>query len=155
MTGYEVRGVSDNTWSENTITYNNAPAVGGVTGMKGEFITGMWTEVTVTPLVTGNGLVSFAVTTASSTAMQFTSRNTTGTNAPQLIITLAATASALPAEGESDNPMALSLYLPLLLHDTSSVAAADPPTPEIEFAGTNDKQEIDLIHLLYLPVIKR
>jgi hypothetical protein len=84
-TGYTVSRVSDNTWVETTINYNNAPAVGSSAGSSGSFSGGVWTTVDITPLVTGNGTLNLALTTSSSTAVSLASRES-GANAPQLII---------------------------------------------------------------------
>jgi uncharacterized repeat protein (TIGR01451 family) len=86
--GYDVRGVADNTWGETTLNYNNSPAVGPVVGSSGAVATGAWTQVDVTPLVTGNGLLSMAMTSTSATATSFASRES-GATAPQLVLTLA------------------------------------------------------------------
>jgi chitodextrinase len=83
-TGYQVRGVTDNTWAEGTITYANSPAIGSVVGSSGAFSSGAYVEVDVTPLVTGNGTLSLAVTTTSNSSMNFGSRQST--NQPQLVI---------------------------------------------------------------------
>jgi hypothetical protein len=83
--GYDVRGVSDNLWSETTTTYDSKPAVGGVVGSSGPVTGGTWTEVDVTPLVTGNGLVSLAMTSGSSTATGYASHEA-GANAPVLLV---------------------------------------------------------------------
>jgi hypothetical protein len=85
-TGYEVRGVTDNTWAERTITFNNAPAVSStVTAASGSFSGNAWTELDVTSLVTSGGLVTFGWTTSSSTSKSFASRES-GASAPQLIV---------------------------------------------------------------------
>jgi hypothetical protein len=84
-TGYEVRNVVDNSWNESAINYGNAPAYDSVTSTSGSFGTGVWTTVDVTPLITGNGTFSIALTTTSSTAFSLASRES-GANAPQLII---------------------------------------------------------------------
>jgi len=84
-TGYNVNSVADNTWNELTITYNNAPPVGGSAGSSGALSAGVWTMVDVTSLVTGNGQVSLALTTTNNTAISFASRES-GANAPQLIV---------------------------------------------------------------------
>ena len=81
--GYEVRGVADNSWGETTITYQNAPAPSGITATSGAVNAGQ-TSVDITPLVTGNGLISVALTT-SSTGITFSSRDARS-GAPQLII---------------------------------------------------------------------
>jgi len=83
--GYTVSGVSDNTWTEAAINYNNAPPVGGAAGSSTGFSGGVWTTVDITSLVTGNGTVNLALTTSSSTAISLASRES-GANAPQLIV---------------------------------------------------------------------
>ena len=84
-TGYEVRNVTDNSWDELTINYNNAPAVDGVSANSGSFGIGAWKTVDITPLITGDGMYSFALTTTNNTAFSLASRES-GANAPQLII---------------------------------------------------------------------
>ncbi len=86
-TGGQVRGVANNTWGETTITFGNAPAPSGtVSGATGPFNTGSWASVSITPLITGNGTYSIAVTTTGSTAVSLGSRES-GSHAPQLIVT--------------------------------------------------------------------
>jgi hypothetical protein len=84
-TGYEVRSVADNSWVEGAINFSNAPAFDGVIGASGPFGTGAWTMVDITPLITGDGSYSIALTTTNNTAFSLASRET-GTNPPQLII---------------------------------------------------------------------
>jgi len=84
--GYDVRAVADNGWSESSITYANAPSLdANVAGSSGAANAGAWTEVDVTGLVQGDGLVSFALTTSGSTALSLGSRES-GSTAPQLVI---------------------------------------------------------------------
>jgi hypothetical protein len=83
--GYAVSGVSDNTWTEAAINYNNAPPVGGAAGSSSGFNGGVWTTVDITSLVAGNGTISLALTTSGSTAISLASRET-GAKAPQLIV---------------------------------------------------------------------
>jgi hypothetical protein len=84
-TGYEVRNVADNSWTELTINYANSPIVDGVTGSSGPFGAGVWMTVDITPLVTGNGTLNLALTTTNDTAFSLASRET-GATAPQLIV---------------------------------------------------------------------
>jgi hypothetical protein len=84
-TGHDVRGVTDTSWLETGITHETAPATGPVAGSSGKITTGMWTEVDVTSLVTGPGLVAFALTTTSLTAVAYSSREA-ATNKPQLVV---------------------------------------------------------------------
>jgi hypothetical protein len=84
-TGYEVRNVADNSWSEGSINYSNAPAVDAVSGSSGFFGANAWTTVDITPLITGNGTYNLALTTANATAFSLASRESVA-NAPQLVI---------------------------------------------------------------------
>jgi hypothetical protein len=84
--GVDARSVSDNTWSETTINYNNAPPVGTALGSSGSFGAGIWIEIDVTSYVTGDGIYNLGLVTSGSTAISLASRES-GVNAPQLIIT--------------------------------------------------------------------
>lgn len=83
--GCTVNSVDDNTWSESSINYNNAPPVGGALASSGRFGAGVWIDLDVTAYITGNGTYNLALTTPSSTAISFASRQA-GANAPRLII---------------------------------------------------------------------
>jgi hypothetical protein len=83
--GYTANAVSDNTWSESAVTYNNAPPVGSTLGSSGAVSAGTWISIDVTAYITGNGTYSLALTTPGSTAISMASREA-GANAPQLII---------------------------------------------------------------------
>jgi parallel beta-helix repeat protein len=81
--GVDVHTVSNNTWGETSTNFTNAPAVGPVIASTGPITAGTWQQVNVSSAVTGDGLVSFALTSTSSTATRFTSRE--GGNKPQLV----------------------------------------------------------------------
>ena len=83
--GYDARSVSDNTWTESGISYNNAPPVGSVLGSSGNVSSNTWTTVNVTSYVTGNGTYNLGLTTSGSTALSLASREA-GATAPQLVI---------------------------------------------------------------------
>jgi hypothetical protein len=83
--GCTASGVSDNTWSESTINYNNAPPPGSALGSSGPFAAGVWISMDVTAYIVGNGTYNLALTTPGSTAVSLASRQS-GANAPQLII---------------------------------------------------------------------
>lgn len=83
-TGYDAFSVADNTWGETTITDSNAPPFGAKLGSSGAVAASTWTSVNVTSAVTGNGLVSFGLSTTNSTALALSSRE--GVNPPQLVI---------------------------------------------------------------------
>ncbi|MCP5099687.1 MAG: choice-of-anchor B family protein, partial [Chloroflexi bacterium] len=90
-TGFDAHSVSDNSWIESDITYNNAPTIGSVLNSSGSIGSGVYVEIDVTSHVSGEGLVSFAVSTGSLSAISFDSRE--GTNAPELVIDTAGVAS--------------------------------------------------------------
>jgi hypothetical protein len=86
-TGYSVAAVADTAWSEGAITWNNAPPISStITGSSGGVAAASWSEVDVTPLVRGNGLVSFGLTTKSDSSVRPASRES-GANGPQLVVT--------------------------------------------------------------------
>jgi hypothetical protein len=86
-TGYEIHSVGDNSWSETSLDWNNQPVfAAAATGKSGAVTGATWTSVDVTPLVSGDGLVSFAMTSSSTTATSFASRETGASTAPQLVI---------------------------------------------------------------------
>jgi hypothetical protein len=84
--GYTVYTVSNNTWTESTINYNNAPPVGNSVSSSGGFTNPVpvWTTVNITSAVTGNGTINLALGTSSSTAISLASRESG--NSPQLIV---------------------------------------------------------------------
>src|SRR6266511_1387007 len=81
--GVDVRTVSDNSWGETSTNFSNAPAIGPVIASTGPITAGTWQQVNVSSAVTGDGLVSFALTSTSNTATKFTSRE--GVDKPQLV----------------------------------------------------------------------
>jgi hypothetical protein len=87
--GINAVAVADNSWGELTVNYNNAPPLGNVIASATSFSAGSWVTLDVTPYVTGEGTYSFGITTTSSTAMSFpTKESTTPANAAQLILDL-------------------------------------------------------------------
>jgi chitodextrinase len=84
--GYDVRAVGDNSWGESTITYANAPSPSvATTASSGAYRSGTWTSLDVTPLVSGPGTVSFALTSKSTRALSVASRET-GSTSPSLVV---------------------------------------------------------------------
>ena len=78
-------GVSDNTWTESTINYNNAPALGSTIGSSSPVTAGAWISIDITAYITGNGTYNLAVSTPGGTAISLASRQSDA-DAPQLII---------------------------------------------------------------------
>ena len=82
--GYDVHAVSNNSWGETSITFNNAPGLGSVLNGSGSVGSNVWVEVDVTAHVSGDGLVSFGLSTSDNQFIDISSRE--GSNAPELII---------------------------------------------------------------------
>jgi Calcineurin-like phosphoesterase len=125
--GYQVRSVSDNTWSESTINYNNAPAVGSVLGTSGAITASTWTSADVTAYITGNGTYNLGLTSLSSTATSLASRES-GANAPQLIIETQSGPTATP----SSTPTATQIPT-----STPTNILTDTPTPTLSYTLTS------------------
>jgi RHS repeat-associated protein len=126
-TGYTVYPVTDNTWTESAINYNNAPGLGGSLGTSGSFSTG-WTSVDVTAYITGNGTYNFAFSTGSSTNISFSSRE--GANAPKLVIQTSE--GTVTPGGATNTPTPTATAGPSPTPTNTSVAtptASRTPTP--------------------------
>lgn len=65
--GLDAHGVADTGWGETTITGRNAPPMGPSVGSSGSIASNDGTQIDVTSLITGNGLVSIGVTSTSPT----------------------------------------------------------------------------------------
>jgi hypothetical protein len=83
--GVVASSVSNNSWTESTINYDNAPSIGNALGSSGGFGAGVWINIDITSYITGNGTYNLTLTTPGSTAISLASRES-GANAPQLII---------------------------------------------------------------------
>jgi hypothetical protein len=85
--GGTFKTLTDTTWSETALTWNNQPAIDGATvATLGKVSRNTWYEIDVTAAVTGNGTFSFGATSTSNDGAYYDSRET-GATAPQLVIT--------------------------------------------------------------------
>jgi calcineurin-like phosphoesterase family protein len=80
-----LHGVADNLWGETTIKYANAPLIGAQVAKSGSLVSGTSVSLDAKPLIAGNGTVSMALKTTSSTSRTVDSRE--GQNKPQLVVT--------------------------------------------------------------------
>jgi hypothetical protein len=86
-TPINAKSVANTSWTETGVTYNNAPAVGATEASATPPAANSVLSFDVTRLVQGNGLVSFALDTASSTSKSPPSReNPTVEYRPQLVL---------------------------------------------------------------------
>jgi acid phosphatase type 7 len=84
-TGITANAVADTSWGETSMTYNNAPAMGGALVTSSSIATSTWVTLTVTGYITADGTYSFGITDPSATAISLASRES-GATAPPLII---------------------------------------------------------------------
>jgi Hypothetical glycosyl hydrolase family 15 len=89
--GFTVRSATTD-WTEEGITYANAPSPGSLAGSSGPVAPGTWTSVDVTSLVAGEGMTSFVLTAGSASAGRYASRERAMV-APQLVVETKATAT--------------------------------------------------------------
>jgi hypothetical protein len=96
-TPINAKSVADTTWTETGVTYNNAPAVGATVASATPSAPNSVLSFDVTSLVRGNGLVSFALDTTSSTSKSPPSReNPTVEYRPQLVVDGGTTSTPTP-----------------------------------------------------------
>ena len=94
--GINALAVADNSWGENTVTYNTAPGLGTLLGSSTSITAGSWVNIDVSPYITGEGTYSFGITTAGSSSLSFNAKET-GTNAAVLVVNLAVADTAAPS----------------------------------------------------------
>ncbi len=128
--GGDFHHVNDDSWQEETVTWNNAPTADTqVLASLGSVSANTWYEVNLTTLITGDGTYSLRVSDSAGGA-DYSSKE--GTNAPKLLIALAgaapqscsttatATPTNTPTPGPSPTPTNTSA-------PTSTPTATQPP----------------------------
>jgi acid phosphatase type 7 len=125
-TGYDAYSVADNTWAEMTITAANAPPFGQTRlGSSGKIAAGTWTNLDVTAAISGNGIVSFGLSTTSSTAVSLSSRE--GLHPPQLVVVSSGSGqTSSPTIRPSDSPTNPPTASPSPTPKPTSTTAATP-----------------------------
>ncbi len=107
-----------NSWTEPTINWNNAPAIGGTQlSQVGAVVTGTFIEFDVTAAVTGNGTFSFGILNSASDSVLFSSKE--GASPPQLILN-GATGEPAPVASFSGTPTSGSVPLTVQFTDAST-----------------------------------
>jgi hypothetical protein len=94
--GYTVRSAAGTPWTEDTVTYANAPTPGPVVARSSRVVRDAWTSVDVTMLLHGKATVSLALTSSSPFAGVYASRES-GATAPQLVVQVRAGATSSTA----------------------------------------------------------
>ncbi len=93
--GFKVDKVSNNSWQEKQINYDNAPQVGTQVGKSQKFSSNTWVDVDVTSLFNSDGTYSIALAGIDNTAINLAARET-GNHAGQLVVELSAPGSPTP-----------------------------------------------------------
>ncbi|HVK23634.1 MAG TPA: DNRLRE domain-containing protein [Actinokineospora sp.] len=95
--GGTYRLLSNTTWSETGVTYNNQPAIDGATlGSLGAVSQNTWYEINVLAQISGNGIYSIGVTSSNNDGADFDSRESGSATAPQLVLTTGTTTTTTP-----------------------------------------------------------
>jgi hypothetical protein len=136
-TGYSVQAESNNTWTESAITYNNAPAAGALINKSAGFKSAAWAVVDVSSYVKAEGTYNFVLTTTSSTNTNLASRESSA-NAPQLVITGGAAASATP--GNPPKSTTAPTQKPTSVPPTATNAPTQVPTNPVAPTSTPTNQ---------------
>jgi hypothetical protein len=124
-TGVSARGIASTSWGENTLTHNNAPALGEELSRTGTYSAG-WVDFDVTAQVKGDGLVSVGVSTTSTTKRTFSTREST--TPPQLVVQTSDTTAPPPTTTPPPPASGSSLFSAsgYLNSPLASNAALDP-----------------------------
>lgn len=86
--GGDFHQVKDSSWSEASVTWNNAPAAeSAVIASLGTVARNSWVEIDVTSMIKGDGVYSILVNTTSSNGADYDSKEVKGF-APQLVVKL-------------------------------------------------------------------
>ena len=92
--GGNVYYVTDNSWSESSVTWNTAPLSGStLVGSIGLVTKHTWYEIDLTSLIKSDGFYSFRVSTTSNDGADYKSKEGEGGLAPQLIVSVVETMS--------------------------------------------------------------
>jgi len=100
-TGFSVRTLENNTWTEDDINFTNSPSAGSVINNSKPFKSGKWVEVDVSSYVTVEGTFNLVITTKGNSVVDLSSREA-GVLSPQLVITITSS-PALGAKWTSRN----------------------------------------------------
>jgi hypothetical protein len=84
--GFAVNALSNNTWTESSIDYSNAPAPGTALAKSGSVSSGQWISIDITSYILGDTSYNLVLLPLSSTQLNLASREA-GSHAPQLVVT--------------------------------------------------------------------
>jgi hypothetical protein len=115
--------VPDNSWSEGSVTWNNAPdPEGDIIDSLGSVSYGNWYEVDLTSLIADDGTYSIRATTTSTNGADYSSKE--GSNPPELVITLGDT----PTPTSTPTPTPTPTSTPTPTPTPTSTPTPSPPS---------------------------
>jgi hypothetical protein len=148
-TGVDLRAVADNSWGETVLTHRNAPAVGStVIANAGGYADNATVSLDATPLVSGPGLVSMAITTESDRWHGFDSREASSGKPVLVVETSSTTSTTAPPTTTTTAPSTTTTTSPApppppppgpagSLHSTATQAFVDANGDEVRLRGFN------------------
>jgi RHS repeat-associated protein len=121
--------VLDNSWQEETVTWNTAPvAETTLLGSLGEVSPGYWYEMDITLVITGDGTYSFMLSPASTNGADYSSKE--GSNPPQLVLTLGAATPTPTPTGPTGTPVETPTpTMTPVVTDTPTATLSNTPSP--------------------------
>lgn len=122
--GFSIDQLSDNTWQENTITFNNAPAPESSITQSGDVSSDQWVTIDITSYIKGAGIYDVVFDPLSTTQLSLASRES-GSNAPQLIVTQSSSATSTPTR-VLNTPTPTSTQKPSTPTPPSSILTVNP-----------------------------
>ena len=121
--GFNVNGLSDNSWQESAITYSNAPAPGSLIKAAAKFSKSTWVTVDITSYVKAEGSINLVLAAKDNTAISLASREA-GNYAPQLVVVYGTANSPSATPTKVTNTPTKSVVPPT----SSPTKTAVPPT---------------------------
>jgi len=116
---------TSNPWIETGVNYSNAPIISGTPlDTEGSVTVGQVVEFEVTSSITGNGTFSFGLNNASTTTVQYSSKE--GATKPELVIQFGASAAAKTSDLQSSSVEAKNVELTAALPERFALSPNYP-----------------------------
>ena len=126
-TGFTVHALTNNTWTETGITYNNAPAPGSTLVTSTAITASTWVVVDISSYVKAEGTYNLALTINSPTNTSLASREA-GADAPQLVVTYGSS-TITPTKAGPTSTVTKAPTITRTPTITKTLATTKTPTP--------------------------
>ncbi len=121
--GFSINGLSDDSWKEDQITYENAPSPGSILTRSGSVSEGHWVSIDLTRYVASPGVLDLVFTPSSDIQLNLASRES-GEHAPQLIISYSASSTATATS--TSTPTTTATSTPTITSTPTETPTATP-----------------------------